>query len=216
LDALVNNAGTWQGERHLVDLPGCDAGVEFSFAVNHLAPYLLTRRLLPRLLESEPARVVTVSSDLHRRASLDLTAVVGADGPAGRTAYALSKLANVLFAYELARRLDGTGVTANCVHPGVITSTDLSRNASGLSRLGFRLVGLVPGVGTDARGGARTSVWAASSPEVEGVSGRYFVDEEARRSSDATYDREAQRRLWAWSAKAVGLPAELEVDAGGA
>jgi NAD(P)-dependent dehydrogenase (short-subunit alcohol dehydrogenase family) len=219
LDVLVNNAGTWQNERRLVrEGLGSSAaaeGVELTFAVNHLAHYLLTRLVLPRLLESAPARIVTVSSELHRRATFDLDAAVGAEGPTGREAYALSKLANVLFTYELARRLDGTGVTANAVHPGVVPSTGLSRNATLLGRLGFRLVGAIPGVGTDPSDGAATSIRVATAPELADATGEYFVEGGPRRSAGISYDREARRRLWAWSAHAVGLPSELDLgDAG--
>ncbi|MFB6138958.1 MAG: SDR family NAD(P)-dependent oxidoreductase [Halosimplex sp.] len=241
LDALVNNAGTWQSARRLVELPGSDAGVEFTFAVNHLAPFLLTNRLAERLAatgerradergggetsgpgESEagpsadPARVVTVTSDLHRRAALDLDGVRGPEGPSGVDAYGHSKLANVLFTFELARRLPES-VTATCCHPGVSPSTGLARDGSPLAGAGWRVFGLVGGllgVTDSAAESAETQTYLATSPAVTGVTGAYFDDCERVSPGDAARDRDAQRRLWTASAEWVGLTESETVGAG--
>ncbi|MDG5777898.1 SDR family oxidoreductase [Haloarculaceae archaeon H-GB2-1] len=215
LDVLVNNAGTWQEKRRLTD-----DGIEYTFAVNHFAPFLLTALLRGRLAASGtvasdasppdgPSRVVTVSSGLHSRATMDFDAIRGPDGPAGIDAYATSKLANVLFTSELARRLPKT-VTANCLHPGVVPSTALARAGSGLSRLVWKAMGvvgsLVPfGPVDSAAEAARTSIYLASSPDVADVTGEYFVDCQPRRSSAESRDRETQRRLWEVSEALVGL-----------
>ena len=226
LDCLVNNAGTWQGDRRLVAAPGIDDGVELTFAVNHLATFLLTARLADRLAATgerraeereradggdadgaDPARVVTVSSDLHRRATLDLDAVCGPGGPSGVAAYGHSKLANVLFTYELARRLPAN-VTANCCHPGVSPSTGLARNGSLVAGLGwkaFGLVGRLTGTVDSAAESAETQTYLATSPAVTGTSGEYFDDCEAVRSSETSYDRDAQRDLWNASVEWLGL-----------
>ncbi|WP_135365804.1 SDR family NAD(P)-dependent oxidoreductase [Halosimplex halophilum] len=230
LDCLVNNAGTWQGERRLVDVPGSDEGVEMTVAVNHLATFLLTNLLADRLAATgerraaerggrgerdagaadsavDPARVVTVSSDLHRRAEPDLDAATGDGGPSGVAAYGFSKLANVLFTYELARRLPA-GVTANCCHPGVSPSTDLSRDGSSLAGLGWKLFGVVgrlTGTVDTAAESAETQTYLATAPDVTGVSGEYFDDCEAVRSAEATYDRDAQRTLWRASVEWLDL-----------
>lgn len=229
LDVLVNNAGTWQAERRVVPAPGAPEGVELTFAVNHLAHFLLTALLRDRLVRSArrerseprgtherpevagvPARVVTVSSGLHRQADPDFEAALGPDGPAGVGAYALSKLANATFAAALARRLDGTGVTSNAVHPGMVPGSRLAREAPLYQRLGFRLFGLVPswltgGEVRSVREGARTSVYVAASPEVADVTGAYFVDCERRTPAPAVEDRAVQDRLWELSTELAGV-----------
>ncbi|WP_415379190.1 SDR family NAD(P)-dependent oxidoreductase [Halosimplex sp. TS25] len=228
LDALVNNAGTFQSERHLVDLPGSDAGVELTFAVNHLAPFLLTNLLADRLAatgerrasdaperERDPARVVTVSSDLHRGTELDLDGVRGPDGPTGMDAYGHSKLANVLFTAELARRLPD-GVVANCCHPGVSPTTGLTRDSSRFMGIAWKLYGVVGGAlgRTDsAAESAETPTYLARSPAVAGVSGEYFDDREPVTPGDGATDRDAQRRLWRASAEWVAIGEEEEVGA---
>ena len=232
LDVLVNNAGTWQGERRLVDLPGSTEGVEMTFAVNHLSPFLLTNLLADRLAETGerradgssggdstteagPARVVTVSSDLHRRATLDVEAVRGPTGPSGVAAYSLSKLANVLFTVELGERLPAS-VTATCCHPGVSPSTGLSRDGSTVAGLGWKLFGVVGdlfGVTDSTDESAATQTYLATSPEVTGVTGEYFDDCERTAPSDAATDRDAARRLWRASAKWTDLGDESAVGA---
>ncbi len=189
LHVLVNNAGLILNQRRItVD------GIEETFQVNHLAAFLLTGLLLERLDASAPARVLTVSSVAHRAAALDFDDLQSARLYDGWTVYARSKLANVLFTYELARRLGPTRITANTLHPGIVRS-GFGHNNGHMMRAFMTLTQLPP-LAVSARRGARTQVWLASAPEVEHVSGRYFVRRRARRSSRPSYEREAQRRLW--------------------
>jgi retinol dehydrogenase-14 len=187
LDVLVNNAGLVLRERVLTE-----DGIETTFAVNHLAYFLLARLLEPALAASAPARIVNVASRAHRSGTLRFDDLMGARAYDPMQAYAQSKLANIVFTYELARRLRGTGVTANCLHPGVV-ATNFGNAGPALIRLGVRLGR--PFLRSPARG-ARTSVFLASSPAVEGVTGQYFVDERARRSSDESYAPTVAARLW--------------------
>jgi NAD(P)-dependent dehydrogenase (short-subunit alcohol dehydrogenase family) len=191
LDVLVNNAGVFVPTRHTTD-----DGIEETFAVNHLSYFLLTRELLDLLKNSAPARVVNVSSDAHRHGEMHWSDLEFAkDNYSGWGAYTQSKLANVLFTYELARRLEGTGVTANAAHPGLVAS-GFGRTYPGPMALVYLLgrpIMLTP------EQGARTSVYLASSPEVEGVSGRYFARCGVRESSAVTYCHASQRKLWALS-----------------
>ena len=191
LHVLVNNAGVLRMRRTVtVD------GLELTFALNHLAYFLLTRLLLDRLGEGAPARIVNVSSRAHARARLDFDDLQNARRFRGIGVYGQSKLANVLFTYELARRLEGSGVTANCLHPGFVATRFGSGTPGVMGRavwLGARL--MRPFALSPARG-ARTSIYLATSPEVERVNGRYFVNGRATRSSPASYDEESARRLW--------------------
>ncbi len=199
LHVLVNNAGLMLMQRRItVD------ELEETFQVNHLGAFLLTALLRERLAASAPARVVTVASAAHRYAPLDFDDLQLVRAYDGWTAYARSKLANVLFTYELARRLDGSGVTANTLHPGMVR-TAFGHDTAGAMRALMTLSQLPP-FGVSPRRGARTQVRLASAPELEGVSGRYFVRGRARRSSRASRDRDAQGRLWAASAQLLGLP----------
>ena len=230
LDVLVNNAGTWQGDPRLIDLPGSDEGVEMTFVVNHLAPFLLTNLLADRLAatgeqraeereeeraessadanpRADPARIVTVSSDLHRGTALDLNGVRGPSAMGGSDAYGHSKLANVCFTFELAQRLPEQ-VTATCCHPGVSPSTSLARDGSPIIGLGWKLYGVVGGLFglTDSISeSAETQTYLARSPGVTGVTGEYFDDREVVSPADAATDRDAQRRLWRTSAEWLGL-----------
>ena len=199
LDVLVNNAGAIFMTRTLTA-----DGLESTFAVNHLAPFLLTNLLLGRLRDSAPARIVNVASRAHKRSGIDFDDLEGKRSYKGFKAYAQSKLCNILFTYELARRLEGTPVTANCLHPGVIAS-GFGKNQPGLFDLGVRIVAPLL---TTAEKGARTSLYLAESKDVEGVSGKYF-DSDTReiRSSNVSYDLAAQKRLWELSEKMVGLSA---------
>ncbi|MFT4890420.1 MAG: NAD(P)-dependent dehydrogenase (short-subunit alcohol dehydrogenase family) [Halobacteriales archaeon] len=206
LDLLINNAGTWQGNRRLTG-----DGIELTFAVNHLAPFLLTNCLVPLLRESAPARVVTVSSGLHRNADLDPETVAERPDYDGRDAYSDSKLANVLFTYELADRLDGTGVSAFAVHPGAIPETSLAREAGVLSKHLWNAFAYLPdalagSVFQGVEDGAETVLYAATSPDLDGVTGEYVADCERGRSSPASYDEELQADLWELSAELTGLP----------
>ncbi len=196
LDVLVNNAGAIHRERRrTID------GLELTFAVNHLAPFLLTALLREKLGASAPARVVVVASDAHRPARLDLDDLMSERDYSAFRAYGRSKLANVMFTYALARRLEGTRVTANALHPGVV-ATGFGRNDPGWLRWGVRIA--APFM-LSAEKGARTSLHVAASPELEGVSGRYFANERPVRSSEASYDVAAQERLWEASERLVGL-----------
>jgi NAD(P)-dependent dehydrogenase (short-subunit alcohol dehydrogenase family) len=189
LHVLVNNAGLMIPQRRItVD------DLEETFQVNHLSAFLLTALLRDRLAASAPARVVTVSSAAHRGLSLDFDDLQSVNRYDGLGVYARSKLANVLFTRELARRTAGSGVTANALHPGLVR-TRFGHDNGAVMRAVMTLM-QVPPFGVSPRRGARTQVWLASSPEVDGVSGRYFVRCRARRSSRGSYDRDAQRRLW--------------------
>jgi len=189
LHVLVNNAGLMLSQREItID------GVEHTFQVNHLSAFLLTTLLRERLQRSAPSRIVTVSSLAHTGARLDFSDLQFAYGYNGWDAYARSKLANVLFTYELARRLQGTSVTANALHPGLVRS-GFGRN-NGLAMRALMTVIQLPPLAASARRGARTQIYLASSPEVQHSSGRYFAACRERRSSARSYDVEAQRRLW--------------------
>ena len=197
LDVLVNNVGGYWATRHAtVD------GLERTFAVNHLAPFLLTNLLLDRLRASAPARVVTVSSGAHAMGIIDFEDLQGERVYSGERAYNQSKLANVMFTYELARRLQGSGVTANTFHPGVVRTNFGREDSKGWMRLMLPVIR--PFLKSPDKGAA-TSVYLASSPEVEGVTGQYFAKQKARRSSTASYDTTAAARLWDVSATLVGL-----------
>jgi NAD(P)-dependent dehydrogenase (short-subunit alcohol dehydrogenase family) len=198
IDVLVNNVGGFWAHRH----PTVD-GLERTFAVNHLAPFLLTTLLLDRLEASAPARVVTVSSGAQATGRIDFDDLQGERNYSGQRSYAQSKLANVMFTYELARQLKGTGVTATVLHPGVVRTSFGSEDQSGMVVVG-RLAR--PFMKTPAQG-AITSVYLASSPEVEGVTGRYFANRKPRSSNRSSYDTAAAARLWRLSADLVGLPA---------
>jgi NAD(P)-dependent dehydrogenase (short-subunit alcohol dehydrogenase family) len=196
IDVLVNNAGLVLGQ-HRVTPDGFDQ----VFAVNHLAPFLLTNLLLAKLTASAPARVVTVSSDAHSAARLDLGDPQLEQGWDSWRAYANSKLANILFTRELARRLDGTGVTANCAHPGTVR-TGFGREGGRLLRLGLTIAR--PFLLTPQRG-ADTIVYLASSPDVAGQTGGYYVKRQRREPSGAARDDMTARRLWQLSEELTGL-----------
>jgi len=198
LDVLVNNAGLTLGERQVTE-----DGIEATFAVNHMAPFLLTMELRNLLEASAPARVVTVASDAHRGARLDLEDPAAERGYNGWKAYCHSKLANILFTRELARRLEGTGVTANCLHPGVV-ATGFAARGPWFLRAFFavaRLFLLSP------EKGARTIVYLASSAEVEGVSGGYFERCRASTPSNEALDDAASERLWGASEELIAASA---------
>ena len=189
LDVLVNNAALARRKRAVTE-----NGVELTLAVNHLAPFLLTNLLLDRLKASAPARVVTVSSAAHKDAEINFADLQGGQRYAtfGFGAYSQSKLANVLFTYELARRLEGTGVTANCLHPGVV-ATGIFRDTPLWLRTGLALARpLILG----SVQGADTVLYLATAPEVAEVSGRYFEKRKPVQSSPLSYDTEVARRLW--------------------
>jgi NAD(P)-dependent dehydrogenase (short-subunit alcohol dehydrogenase family) len=198
IDVLVNNAGLMLGDRRETV-----NGLETTFQVNHLGPFLLTVLLLDRLRESAPARIVNVASTAHQsaRSGLDWGDLQSSQGYSGMAVYGRSKLANIYFTVELARRLQGTGVTANALHPGTIRS-GFGGEAKGAFRIGLKIA--QPFMAGPARG-AQTSVYLASSPEVDGVSGRYFNRRRARTPSKVARDEAAARRLWDESERLVGL-----------
>jgi NAD(P)-dependent dehydrogenase (short-subunit alcohol dehydrogenase family) len=196
IDVLINNAGLVLGERRITP-----DGLEHVFALNHLAPFLLTSLLLPKLTASAPARVVTVTSDAHSAARLDLSDPNLEHGWDSWRSYANSKLANILFTRELARRLDGTGVTANCAHPGVVR-TGFGRESRPLLKLGITIAR--PFMLSPERG-ADTIVYLASSPDVAGQTGGYYVKRQRREPSAAARDDAAARELWELSEKLTGL-----------
>ncbi|MEV1131149.1 SDR family oxidoreductase [Agromyces sp. NPDC049794] len=198
LDVLVNNVGGFWAHRHTTA-----DGLEHTFALNHLAPFLLTNLLRERLEASAPSRVVTVSSGAQSMGRIDFDDLQGERTYSGQRAYNQSKLANVMFTYELARRLEGTGVTANVLHPGV-TRTDFG--AEDQARFFSMMSGLARLFMKSPAEGAATPILLAASAEVEGVTGRYFANREAKRSNPASYDTRAAARLWQESAALVGLP----------
>jgi NAD(P)-dependent dehydrogenase (short-subunit alcohol dehydrogenase family) len=203
LDILVNNAGGLFREGRLTDI-----GVEYTFHVNHLAPYLLTAELLPTL--ADDARIVTTSSAAHRGVSLDLDAVESVADYSSFRAYQRSKLANIQFSSALARRLEQAGrpITANAFHPGAIPGSGFTRFLPGpLSELAG-LAGRLPFVPTPADG-ATTAVYLAASPRVESVSGRYFADCEPTEPAATARDRAATRRLFDRSAALLDIPTPL-------
>jgi NAD(P)-dependent dehydrogenase (short-subunit alcohol dehydrogenase family) len=199
LDVLVNNVGGfWATRKVTVD------GLERTFAVNHLAPFLLTDLLLERLRACAPARVVTVSSGAQAMGRIDFEDLQGERGYSGQRAYNQSKLANVLFSYELARRLDGSGVTANVLHPGVVRTGFGQEDPSPGMRL---LTGVVRPFMKTPQQGAATSIYLAASPQVADVTGRYFAHRRPKRSARRSYDRDVAARLWQVSTDLVAASA---------
>src|SRR4051794_2568080 len=198
VDVLVNNVGGyWNAHRTTAD------GLEHTFAVNHLAPFLLTNLLLGRLAHSAPARVVTVASNAHAQGRIDFDDLQGERSYSGARAYNQSKLANVLFTYELARRLGATSVTANALHPGVVSTGFGAEDPGRVQRL---FVPFMRPLMKDPAGGAATSIHVASEPELEQVTGRYFVKSRPTKSSTRSHDDAAAARLWQLSADLVGSP----------
>ncbi len=200
LDVLINNAGALFGTRsETVD------GFERTFGVNHLAPFLLTNLLLDALhvgvKRTGAARIVNVSSVAHAMIKLNLDDLQSRGRYSGMRAYAQSKLANLLFTYELARRLAGTGITANALHPGIVASR-LGHDQSGWAAA---LLKLVTRFGRMPTNGAETSVYLAASPEVAGVTGQYFVQKRPVYSSPASYNLAVAAQLWRISEELTGL-----------
>jgi NAD(P)-dependent dehydrogenase (short-subunit alcohol dehydrogenase family) len=180
IDVLVNNVGGYWNTRHVTA-----DGLERTFALNHLAPFLLTNLLWDRLSNSAPARVVTVASNAHAQGRIDFDDLQGERSYSGARAYSQSKLANVLFTYELARRLPATSVTANALHPGLTRTSFGAEDPGGVQR---RLVPFLRPFMKAPAEGAATSIHLASAPELARVTGRYFAKGRPRRSSKASYD----------------------------
>ena len=198
LHVLINNAGVVNLTRQETS-----DGFEVMFAVNYLAPFLLTNLLLEKLKASAPSRIVNVSSDSHEAGYIKMDDLQSEQQYAFMRSYGQSKLALVLFTYELARRLQGTGVTANCLHPGFV-ATNIGQNGVGtvlrsIIKLIFSRLGISPDEG------AKTSIYLASSPEIEGVTGKYFSKSIPVRSAPISYDETLQRQLWEESAQMVNL-----------
>ena len=198
LDVLVNNAGAIMFRREETR-----DGIEMTFGLNHLNYFLLTHELLNLLKASAPARIVSVASIAHRRAMLDFDDLQLSRGFGAWKAYSRSKLANIMFTYALARRLEGTAVTANCLHPGFVSS-HFGQNGRFLARTGMALA-MRFGNAILVAQGAQTSVYLASAPEVTSQSGLYFDEGKAVKSNHASYDRRAQEKLWDISARMVSL-----------
>lgn len=189
LDVLVNNAGAlFTSYRESID------GIEMTFALNHLSYFLLTNLLLDLLIASAPSRIINVASDAHGGGQLNFDDLGNRRNYSGWDAYNDSKLANIMFTYDLARRVEGSGVTVNAVHPGFVNSN--FQRAAGLNMRGP----------LSSEEGADTQVWLAASDQVEGISGKYFVRRSETQSSEESYDQDAARRLWDASARLVGMP----------
>jgi NAD(P)-dependent dehydrogenase (short-subunit alcohol dehydrogenase family) len=198
LHVLINNAGVFMLTRRATV-----EGLEMSFAVNYLAPFLLTNLLLDVLKASAPARIVNISSEAHEAGYIKMDDLQAKKHYRPMRAYGQSKLSLVLFTYELARKLEGTGVTANCLHPGFV-ATNIGQGGLGLigrtvAKFILSLVGISP------EEGAKTSIYLASSPDVEGITGKYFVKSIPKESAPISYDESLQRQLWEESAKLVNL-----------
>jgi retinol dehydrogenase 14 len=199
LDVLVNNVGGFWAHRHVTA-----DGLEYTFALNHLAPFLLTNLLLDRLTASAPARIVTVSSGAQAQGRIDFDDLQGERNYSGQRAYSQSKLANVMFTYELARRLEGTGVTATVLHPGVVRTSFGAEDQAAHFAVLIRMAR--PFMKTAAQGAA-TPVYLACSPQVEGVTGRYFANRKPKTAAKTAYDTTAAARLWQVSADLLDLTA---------
>ena len=200
LHVLLNNAGAVFMQRQLsVD------GIEMTFALNHLAPFLLTNLLLDMIKASAPARIINVSSDAHATGKIEFEDLQGEQNYSPRV-YENSKLANILFTMELARRLEGSGVIVNALHPG-FASTGFGKNNPGFLMKIIRAV--VPLIARSPEKGAETPIYLASSPDVEGITGKYFVDREAIQPASQATDMAVARKLWNVSTEMVHLANDL-------
>ena len=196
IDVLVNNAGAMFTSRQVTD-----EGLERTFALNHLAPFLLTHLLLDRLRESAPARVVTTASDAHKSGRLDLEDLQGESSFGAVRTYGTSKLCNILFTRELARRLEGSGVVANCLHPGAVR-TGWGKNDGVLARIALTAAG--PFLRSPERG-ARSLVWLALDPAAGDLNGAYVVNEKVAQPNAQARDEVLATGLWEASERLAGL-----------
>lgn len=195
LHLLINNAGIISRRREVtID------GLEMQFAVNHLGYFLLTNLLLPQLRAGAPSRIVNVSSGAHSHATLDFADLQSERGYDPKDVYSRTKLANILFTYELARRLGVTGVTVNCLTPGVVATRMLADYMGAPRESGVNST-----FGASPEEGAETSIYLAASPDVEGVTGKYFAGKKPAASSRGSHDAAAARRLWEVSERLTGL-----------
>ena len=192
LHVLINNAGVWDFKRR-----ESKDGIENIFATNYLAPFLMTNLLLDVLIKSSASRIINVTSGMHY-GTINFDDIEFKRKFSGAKAYRQSKLGLILFTRLLAKKLDGTGVTVNVVHPGM-NKTDLGRDAGGFSRVIFKMMGKDPKIG------AETSIYLASSPDVGNITGEYFAKKEIKRSSKESYDMDLAKKLWDVSKKYVKL-----------
>ncbi len=195
LDVLINNAATWDYTRRV-----SKDGIENILATNLLAPFLMTHLLLDLIKKSAPSRIINLTSGLHS-GTIDFEDIEFKKKFSGFKAYRQSKLGVILFTRLLARKLKGTGVTVNTVHPGM-NNTNLGRDAGRISRAIFKLISKDPKIG------AQTSIYLASSPEVEGITGEYWYKMQKDESSDESHDMELAQRLWDVCGKYTGLDKE--------
>jgi retinol dehydrogenase 14 len=198
IDVLINNVGGYWNTRHVTA-----DGLERTFALNHLASFLLTNLLVERLMQSAPARVVTVSSNAQALGKIDFDDLQGERSYSGGRAYNQSKLANVLFTNELARRIQGSSVTANSLHPGLVNTSLGAEDPRSIQRI------LVPFLRPFMRSvgrGAATSIYLASAPELDRETGGFYAKGERKASSKRSYDRSTAARLWDASTELVGQP----------
>jgi len=194
IDVLVNNAGAINETRtETVD------GYETTFAVNHLGYFLFTKLLLDNLKSAPKARIINVASMAQQMGKLNFDDLQTKISYSPMKAYSLSKLANVIFTYELANRLKNSNITANCVHPGVV-NTNFGNELKGVVKFIFKL--FVP-LMRDANKGAETSIWLATAPELEGVSGKYFADKKEKKTQPDSYKPEIQQKFWEVSEKMI-------------
>ncbi|MCK4847574.1 MAG: SDR family oxidoreductase [Candidatus Heimdallarchaeota archaeon] len=201
LHILIQNAGTMMKKRIVTA-----DGLETTFATNHLGPFLLTNLLLDILTTSAPSRIISISSGMHHRASIDLDDLQSTKTYRNINVYSMSKLANILFIYELHHRLQNSGVTnvtANVVHPGFVRTNFGMNGLNWFYKLGMKIIH--PFLAISPQEGAETSIYVASSPEVENISGKYFAQKKVSESSSLTHDRNLQKNLWKISEELTGL-----------
>ena len=201
LNVLINNAGILLNKKTIsVD------GIENTFAINHLGPFILTNSLLNLLKSSSPSRIINVSSSAHYRANFDIDNLQGEKKYSSFDAYCKSKLYNVLFTYELSRKLAGSNVTVNCLHPGFIP-TKLFTNSSFFYQV---IVKILSPILIDAKSGSETSTYLATSKDVENITGKYFVKCKPKKSSKISYDKSTSKNLWNLSEKLVNYNKSAE------
>ena len=201
LNVLINNAGILLNKRTIsVD------GIENTFAINHLGPFILTNSLLNLLKSSSPSRIINVSSSAHYRTNFDVDNLQGEKKYSSFDAYCKSKLYNVLFTYELSRKLAGSNVTVNCLHPGFIP-TNLFANSSFFYKA---IVKILSPILIDAKSGSKTSTYLATSKDVENITGKYFVKCKPKKSSKISYDKSTSKNLWNISEKLVNYNKSAE------
>ncbi len=201
LHVLINNAGLILGTRS-----STEDGLETTLAVNHLGPFLLTHLLLDLIKKSQPARIINVSSTVHKWARIRFDDLNWEKGYKPMKVYSQSKLANILFTYQLAKKLEGEQITVNALHPGVIGS-NFGQSGSPIHRF---FINLGKPFLTSSKKGASTSIYLASSNDVEGITGKYFVDRRAVASSKYSYDADIQSRFWEVSLALTGLNGEKQ------